>query len=100
MIVFNLETVMATKHTSSSKTAGSSAVFVTSANGARRLLSVQPLDGDIYVRTDGQAATVGGGSILVTEGKELFYDGDSCPSDAISAIRAGSSDVAVTVVEG
>lgn len=91
---------MATKHVSVSKTATSTAAFVTSANGARRLLSVQPLDGDIYVRTDGEAAAVGGGSLLVAQGKELFYEGDSCPSSAISIIRAGSSNVAVTVVEG
>lgn len=100
MIVSLLETIMATKHTSTSKTATATAAFATSANGARRLLSIQPLDGAIYVRTDGEAATVGGGSILVAEGRELYFEGDSTPSDAISVIRAGSSDVAVTVVEG
>ena len=91
---------MATKHTSTTKTATATASDAVSANGSRKVLIIQPLDGDIYIRTDGQDATAGGGSVLLASGRAYIPGPDQVPSDRVSIIRAGASNVAVTVVEG
>lgn len=91
---------MATKHTSTTKTATATASDAVSTNGNRKVLIIQPTDGDIWIRTDGQDAAPSGGSILLASGRAYTPGADQVPSDRVSIIRAGSSDVAVTVVEG
>lgn len=91
---------MATKHTSTTKTATAAASDAVSTNGNRKVLIIQPTDGAIYLRTDGQDASASGGSILLASGRAYIPGPDQVPSDRVSIIRAGASNVTVTVVEG
>lgn len=91
---------MATKHTSTTKTATATASDAVSTNGNRKVLIIQPTDGDIWIRTDGQPAAAAAPSLKIAQGRDYSPPPDQVPSDSVSIIRAGSSDVSVTVVEG
>lgn len=91
---------MPTAHACTAATAGATASTILEANGARKVLTIQPLDGDVWIRTDGQAATAAAPSLKIVSGRDYSPPESQVPSASISIIRAGSSNVSVTVVEG
>lgn len=91
---------MTTKHTSTPKTATAAATNAVEANGARKVLIIQPTGGSIRIRTDGEPATDGAGSLLLVSGEAYAPEAAQVPSSAVSMIRVGATNVDVTVVEG
>ena len=97
--VSNLETRQGA-FTQSNKTVINASGELLAANAARRMLLIQNNDaaGNIYVTTDGSAATTANGIKIEPAG--LIMLDVFCPSGAVNAIGDIASNANVIVVEG
>jgi len=97
--VSNLETRQGA-FTQAQKTVTNASAELLAANAARRMLLIQNnhATGNIFVTTDGSAATAANG-IKISPGSLILLD-VFCPEGAVNAIGDIASNAAVIVVEG